>query len=236
MHGVRASGITSYTDKKTISEKEIEMHIYIAAALTSTSEELPHYSFLNLALMFFIFCVMGWVWEVIYTAVTEKVVAKRGMLHGPWLPLYGVGGVLILLLLNPFKSNPALVFLLAMLLCGTVEYFTGVVIEHIFGCRWWDYTPKRIHLHGRICLSGVLLFGFSGAAAVCGFGPILNDNIGRIWFPVHVSIVAVLGILFIVDLIVSAKSPNTGKGVTYDINTRSKESDVKEETEPEEEA
>ena len=172
----------------------------------------------NLALMFFIFAFAGFVWEVIYTAATEKVVAKRGMLRGPWLPLYGVGGVLILLLLGRFRANPPLVFFLAMLLCGTVEYFTGVLVERFYGQRWWDYSTKRVHFRGRICLSGIILFGVSGTAAVCGFGPPLNDNIGRLAFPIHVSLVAVLSIIFIVDVITSAMSPNEGKGVTYEIN------------------
>ena len=98
--------------------------------------------------MFFIFSFTGWVWEVIYIGFTEGVVAKRGMLHGPWLPIYGVGGVLILLLLSRFKENPPLVFILAVLLCGSIEYSTGVAIEMIFRCRWWDYSTKFMNLNG----------------------------------------------------------------------------------------
>ncbi|MBQ8551747.1 MAG: putative ABC transporter permease [Clostridia bacterium] len=190
----------------------------VGILLTAQPNSLPNYSLWNLTLMFFIFSVAGWIWEVIYTAITEKVVAKRGMLRGPWLPLYGVGGILILLLLTRFQSNPLLVFVLAMILCGTVEYLTALAIEKFYGCRWWDYSTKRVHLKGRICLGGVLLFGLSGTAAVCGFGPVLNDNITRISFPVHAGIVTVLSILFIVDVVISIMSPNTGRGITYEIN------------------
>ena len=178
--------------------------------------EITDYRIENLALMFFIFAFAGFVWEVIYTAATEKVVANRGMLHGPWIPLYGVGGVLILILLGRFSDRPALVFFLATVLCGTVEYLTALLIEWLYGERWWDYSGKRINFKGRICLSGVLLFGVSGTAAVCGFGPMLNENIGHLAFPLHVALVLVLGVVFIIDIIVSAKRPNRGKGITYD--------------------
>ncbi len=185
--------------------------------------KLVDYKIENLALMFFIFAFMGFVWEVIYTAITEKVVAKRGMLRGPWLPLYGVGGVLILLLLGRFRANPPLVFFLAMVLCGTVEYFTGVLVEHFYGQRWWDYSTKRINFRGRICLSGVLLFGVSGTAAVCGFGPPLNDNIGRLAFPIHMGLIAVLGVIFVADVIAAVITPNEGKGITYEIKSDDKQ-------------
>lgn len=179
--------------------------------------EITDYRLENLALMFFVFAFAGFVWEVIYTAATERVVAKRGMLHGPWVPLYGVGGVLILLLLGRFRANPPLVFFLAMVLCGTVEYFTGVLVERFYGQRWWDYSTKRVNFRGRICLSGTLLFGLTGTAAVCGFGPILNNEIAKIAFPIHVGLVIILGAIFIIDVAASARRPNSGKGVTYDI-------------------
>ena len=183
----------------------------------SDVHEITHYQIENLALMFFIFAFIGFVWEVIYISITEKVVAKRGMLHGPWVPLYGIGGVAMLIVLSPFRSNPPLVFFLAMLLCGTVEYFTGVAIEHFYGQRWWDYSTKRLHFKGRICLSGIMLFGVSGTAAVCGFGPPLQNMISHLPFKIHVAIVAILGLAFIIDIIVSLRIPNSGKGVTYEL-------------------
>ena len=82
------------------------MYEYESAQPTAAAvsrEEVTHYTLDNLILMFFVFSVTGWVWEVIYIAFTEGVVANRGMLHGPWLPIYGGGGVLILLLLGRFK-------------------------------------------------------------------------------------------------------------------------------------
>ena len=54
---------------------------------------------------------------------------NRGVLHGPWLPIYGGGGVLILLLLNKLRKRPVLEFVGIVILCGCVEYTTSVVLE-----------------------------------------------------------------------------------------------------------
>ena len=178
-------------------------------------EETTHYSLDNLILMFFVFSGIGWVWEVIYIGFTEGVLANRGMFHGPWLPIYGVGGVLILLLLGRFKRYPLVVFILATLLCGSMEYLTAVAVEFFFRCRWWDYSTKFMNLNGRICLEGLLLFGISGTGAVCKGGPALQAAIMRINPRLRAFLRVFLSISFICDLILSLIFPNMGVGVTY---------------------
>lgn len=200
-----------------------KMDNYTPQAITKAATarpEQPRYSIDNLIVMFFVFAFSGWVWEVIYIGITEGVIAKRGMLHGPWLPIYGVGGILIILLLSRFRCNPPLVFILAVLLCGTMEYATAVAVESIFRCRWWDYSDKFMNLNGRICLEGLLLFGVSGTAAVCKFGPVLNSAIGRLHRGLHVFINIILCIAFVVDLLFSIFMPNMGVGVTYELLTK----------------
>ena len=51
------------------------------------------YSLVNLVMMFFIFCFVGWVWEVSLAFISEGTFVNRGTLHEPWLPIYGTGGV-----------------------------------------------------------------------------------------------------------------------------------------------
>lgn len=55
-----------------------------------------------LILLFFVFSVAGWLWEVGLHLVQDGVFVKRGVLSGPWLPIYGTGGVLIMLVLRRF--------------------------------------------------------------------------------------------------------------------------------------
>ena len=186
-----------------------------SVTVTRPREETTHYSLDNLILMFFVFSGIGWVWEVIYIGFTEGVIANRGMFHGPWLPIYGVGGCLILLLLGRFQQHPFIVFILATLLCGSMEYMTAVAIEFFFRCRWWDYSTKFMNLNGRVCLEGLLLFGISGTGAVCKGGPALQAAIMRINPRLRAFLRVFLSISFVCDLILSFIFPNMGVGVTY---------------------
>ena len=63
------------------------------------------------------------------------MIINRGLLLGPWLPIYGTGGVLILMLLKRWRSQPLITMGLIMLLCGTVEYITSIGLEFFFGQR-----------------------------------------------------------------------------------------------------
>lgn len=118
------------------------------------------YSLINLIMMFFIFCFVGWVWEVSLAFISEDMFVNRGTLHGPWLPIYGTGGVIILVLLKKLREKPALEFVAAMVLCGCLEYFSSWYLEMTHdGQRWWDYTGYFLNINGRICAEGLLTFG-----------------------------------------------------------------------------
>ena len=126
-------------------------------------------------LIFFTLSFAGWVWEVSLHLITDGEFANRGVMHGPWLPIYGCGSVMILLLLNKFRRKPAVEFVLAMLLCGCVEYFTSLFLESLHGgTRWWDYTGYFLNLQGRICAEGLLTFGIGGMAIVYVLVPFLD--------------------------------------------------------------
>lgn len=79
------------------------------------------YSPLSLIFLFFFFSFIGWCWEVGYHLVIDHRFINRGMLFGPWLPIYGVGGVMILLVLRHFFERPGKLFFMIMLVCGTIE-------------------------------------------------------------------------------------------------------------------
>jgi len=44
---------------------------------------------------FFLGAFLGYLWEVLLFYVQDGVFCNRGFLYGPWLPVYGVGAVLI---------------------------------------------------------------------------------------------------------------------------------------------
>jgi uncharacterized membrane protein len=45
-------------------------------------------------------------------------------------------------------------------LTSTIEYITGYILENLFNSTWWDYSDEPYNLHGRICLSFSIIWGF----------------------------------------------------------------------------
>ncbi len=64
--------------------------------------------------------------------VQDGTFCNRGFLYGPWLPVYGVGAVLMLLILRRFQKHPVKVFFLAVLLGSFVRTFYRMVSRPSF--------------------------------------------------------------------------------------------------------
>ena len=180
-----------------------------------TINYMRRYSIWSLIALFFIFSVIGWIWEVVLHIIADGEFVKRGVLQGPWLPIYGYGGILILTVLNKFREKPLLQFLTIIILCGTIEYFTSVYLETIYnGQRWWDYSGYFLNLHGRICAEGLLAFGLGGIIIVYIGAPLLDNLIQKINHKKLIIVCCILLSLFVLDNIYSRKDPNTGTGIT----------------------
>lgn len=174
-----------------------------------------HYPALSLVVIFFVFSAAGWVWEVGLHLVTSGEFVNRGVLHGPWLPIYGTGSVLILVALNIFRKKPVVEFFSVVVLCGCVEYFTSCCLEVMHGGqKWWDYSGYFLNLNGRICAEGLLAFGLGGMALVYLLAPLLDNCLRRLNHRAAILLCAVLLVLFIADITYSAKYPNAGEGIT----------------------
>lgn len=206
--------------KNVVKRKEYPMRLFTIPERhhrqkLDTINYMRKYSIWSLIAMLFIFAIIGWVWEVILHIIVDGEFVKRGVLHGPWLPIYGYGGILILTVLNKFRDKPLIQFLTIIVLCGTIEYFTAVYLEYAYnGQKWWDYTGYFLNLHGKICAEGLLVFGLGGIAVVYIVAPLLDNIIQKIDRKKLITVCCILLALFIFDNIYSKTDPNVGKGIT----------------------
>lgn len=172
------------------------------------------YTVTNLLLIFFAFAFIGWVWEVSLHIVTDGTFVNRGTLIGPYLPIYGAGAVLAIILLTRLRNHPVGTFVGSMIMSGVIEYSTSYVQEKMFGLRWWDYTGYFLNLDGRICLEGLIVFGLGCMVAIYVLAPAI-DNLLSKWNTKMLSAAAiVLVAVFCMDTVYSSKHPNTGEGIT----------------------
>ncbi|MBQ6353582.1 MAG: putative ABC transporter permease, partial [Lachnospiraceae bacterium] len=172
------------------------------------------YTIWSLILAFIFFSFVGWLWEVSLHLIKDGVFVNRGVFHGPWLPIYGGGLVMILIVLARFRKKPQVEIALIVVLCGIVEYFTSLFLELSAGMRWWDYTGYFLNLNGRICAEGLLVFALGGAAVVYLAMPLLDS----LWMKLNKKILVPLCIgllaIFRADWIYSHYVPNVGEGIT----------------------
>lgn len=135
--------------------------------------------FTTLFIWFILYSILGWVYETIYCSIKDLHWDNRGMLFGPYCPIYGVGAVADILLCSHFDS-PVVVFFCCMLGSAILEYVTSYVTEKLFHAVWWDYSNLPLNLHGRICLGCSLGFGAAGLIILYGIHPFVASMTQRI--------------------------------------------------------
>lgn len=174
------------------------------------------YTIWSLILLFFTFSIIGWLWEVSLHLSTDGFV-NRGTMHGPWLPIYGSGGVLVLVLLKKVREHPLVTFGLTVVICGILEYCTSWFLEMTKGMKWWDYSGYLLNLNGRICAEGLLVFGLGGCAFIYFGAPLFDELYKKIPVKIQILLCIALVSAFAVDSAYSHNHPNSGKGITdYD--------------------
>ena len=84
-------------------------------------------------------------------------------MHGPWLPVYGFGGLIIYYVSSKLSNSFFTVFVINFIFCGFIEYLISFFEEKIWNNRWWDYSNKFLNINGRICLLSLTFFGLMGS-------------------------------------------------------------------------
>ena len=60
----------------------------------------------------------------------------------------------------PVKDNLLLVYCSGVVAATLLEYVTGYIMERLFKVRYWDYSSQKFNLHGYICLTSSIAWGF----------------------------------------------------------------------------
>lgn len=176
-----------------------------------------------IALIFFSYSFIGWIIEVIVKFIQFHRFINRGFLVGPVCPIYGCGAVLITLLLNRYQEDPVTLFLMSVIVCSLLEYFTSYIMEKIFKNRWWDYSQKKYNINGRICLECAIPFGIGAVIMFYGINPILINFYSKIPLLALEIICGILILLLIIDLIISFNVIITLKNVSNSLRSDSTE-------------
>ena len=203
-------GIQKYPDKYELERKKTRI------------DYNKKYEISSLILFFFIFSFVGWIWEVGLYIFKYGIFVNRGTLYGPWLPIYGAGCTLIILLtrFREFRKtlkNPFATFFIVMGLCTIIEYLTSWYLEATMGLRYWDYTGIFLNINGRVCLECSIFFGLGGCICVYFVAPFLEKFIQKIDRKKKIAVCTLLVTLFCADQVYSKFNPHMGEGITNEV-------------------
>lgn len=118
-----------------------------------------HYTVIQWLFFFYFYCFVGWCIESTHVSIRTRKLTNRGFMRGPFLPLYGSGAIMMLVVSMPFQDSIVLTYLAGCVGATILEYITGVTMEALFKVRYWDYSNQKFNFQGHICLGTTLAWG-----------------------------------------------------------------------------
>ena len=167
----------------------------------------------DIFIFFIVYCIIGWIFEELVFLVEDHILYNRGFLFGPWLPIYGFGGIIITALFFKTKNKqvkigkinirPLIMYFEACIIATAVELIATYIIDFIGGNfkTLWDYSQNFMNFQGRIALIPDAKFGVIALLAIYGVQPILKKIIETKKQKMLNVFVVIIAILFAIDLI-----------------------------------
>ena len=116
---------------------------------------------------FLFYSFFGYLLEKLFARVTqsERQVRKCFLLL-PLCPVYGLAMTALLLIGAERIDNIWALMVIGAAVTTAVEYAVHWGYETLFGVYFWDYTPTKMDVNGRICIPFSVALGLLSAAAV----------------------------------------------------------------------
>jgi len=148
---------------------------------------------------FIIFSILGLVVETLYCYATTGVIeSRKGLILGPFCPVYGVGATVIIFLLYKLKNHKFKLFFYGGLLGSALEYIMSYILEAFYGTRFWDYSFYKFHLNGRICIVYTLFWGVLTLVLIC----LIKPNIDKILNKIQLKYIKILDTIVVFLLVI----------------------------------
>ena len=155
---------------------------------------------IKIGITFYICSFLGYLYEFLVCLIMENKIINPGFLKGPWLPIYGIGGI-ILSFLKKFKKHPFKVFCLSFFLTGFLEFICGEIFVRLFHIELWNYQNNFLNIDGQVCLLSAFVFGIGGILTVYLLNPLINKIYNKINNKKIIIILVIISTIFSFDLI-----------------------------------
>ena len=156
--------------------------------------------------IFVIGSIAGYLIETSFYLLKHGVfMNKQGLLYGPIKPIYGVGAVLLSIVLNLFKGKKSwLVFIFGSIIGGAFEYICSVVLEYVFGTRMWSYEHMGMHINGRVFLPYLPIWGIISLLYLKVFYPGFSKAYNKVPKKLLYTLTVLVSVFLVYDILISS--------------------------------
>ena len=164
------------------------------------------FNFKQYVWIFVIGCYVGYAIETLWCLIRNGYIeSRKSLVLGHLSVAYGMGAVLLTLILVRFQNSSAWKIFLISFLSGTVtEYICSLGQEIYFGSVAWDYSDVPLNINGRVCLLYSLAWGLIGLWWVKLVLPLLNKLFTKVRMPFENVLVTACLVFFCFDALLSA--------------------------------
>ena len=157
---------------------------------------------------FVFFSVVGLLVETTYGYITTGILeSRKGLLIGPFCPVYGIGAAILIISTYRLEKSPIKIFIVGAIVGGFVEYIISYCLEAIYGIRFWEYSYLLFNLNGRICILYSIFWGILSILLIKWIKPLIDKIINKI--PAKKGIEIALLVFLIIDALVTVWAINT---------------------------
>lgn len=164
------------------------------------------YSVIQWLFFFYFYCFFGWVFESTFVSVKSRKFVNRGFMRGPFLPIYGSGAIMMLVVSMPFQDHIFLTYIAGCIGATALELVTGILMESLFKVRYWDYSDQKFNYKGHICLSSTIAWGFLTILMTEFVHRGVEQAVSLIPYRVITVVTLVLTVYIIIDFTLSFKA------------------------------
>ena len=166
--------------------------------------------FFSMLTYFIIYSILGWILESVFRSICERKLINTGFLKGPFCPIYGVGALIMILLLSRFENNIILLFVISFFTLTFWEYVVGIFLEKAFNTKYWDYSDHKFNIQGRICLNNSIYWGILGVLFIKYIHPFISGKIDLIidneYFMVVIYLITAIMLVDAINSVIKVKN------------------------------
>ena len=130
---------------------------------------------------------------------------KQGLLYGPIKPIYGVAAVILSIVLNMLKGKKSwLIFIFGSIIGGVFEYVCSLVLEYVFGTRMWSYEHMGMHIHGRVFIPYLPIWGIISLLYLKVLYPSFNKVYNKIPKKILYFTTVLVAVFMVYDILISS--------------------------------